>query len=137
MSAGPDKPYNAPKRGPKGNDSYAQDRRRDLLVMNESWTAVIAVLVALLLSVSCGRNAGTASLVNNADEPISRATLNMSWGEQVEVTNLGPSKTATVTYRVREGDFRIEVVFRSGKRLETDTFCVTSGFDFQDEIAVT
>jgi hypothetical protein len=105
--------------------------------MSQSGTAVIAVLVASLLSVSCGRNTGTVSLVNNADEPISRATLNMSWGEKVEVTNLDPSKTATVNYRVREGDFRVEVVFRSRKRLETDTFYVTSGFDFEDQITVT
>ena len=42
-----------------------------------------------------------------------------------------------MTYRVREGDYRVEVVFRSGKRLQTDTFYVTSGFDFQDQITVT
>jgi hypothetical protein len=105
--------------------------------MRQAWTAVAAVLVALLLSVSCSRKTGTVSLLNKADEPIARATFNMSWGEKVEVTDVDPSKTATVTYPVREGDYRVEVVFRSGKRLETGTFYVTSGFDFQDEITVT
>lgn len=105
--------------------------------MRHSWAIVVAVLVALLLSVSCGRNKGTVSLVNKADEPISRATLNMSWGEKVEVTDLDPSKIATVHYRVREGDYRVEVVFRSGKRLTRDTVYVTPGFDYQDQITVT
>lgn len=87
--------------------------------MSHSRTTVAAMLVALVASVSCSRNTGTVSLVNRADEPISRATLNMSWGETVEVTDVDPSETATMNYRVREGDYRVEVVFRSGKRLET------------------
>lgn len=105
--------------------------------MSQARTTVAAVLMAWVASVSCGRSAGTVTLVNNADEPISRATLNMSWGEAVEMTDIDPSETATMSYRVREGDYRVEVVFRSGKRLETDTFYVTSGFDFQDHITVT
>jgi hypothetical protein len=91
----------------------------------------------MLLFVSCGSNIGTVSLVNKADEPISRATLDTSWGEKVEVANLDPSKTATMTYRVREGEYRVEVVFRSGKRLTKETVYLTPGFDYQDEIAVT
>jgi hypothetical protein len=105
--------------------------------MSQSWTTVAAMLVALLMSVSCGTNTGTVSLLNKAEEPIDRATLNMSWGERVAVTDLDPSEAATLNYRVREGNYRVEVVFRSGKRLETDTVYVTSGFDYQDQIAVT
>lgn len=95
------------------------------------------VLAALLVSISCGRNTGTVSLVNKSEEPISRTTFTMSWGETLEVTNLDPAEIATVNYRVREGDYRVEVVFRSGKRLHTEPIYVTSGFDYQDQITVT
>lgn len=105
--------------------------------MSYSWTTVAAVLVALLLSVACGSHTGTVSVLNKAEEPISRATLNMSWGEKVEVTDLDPSESATLNYRVREGDYRVEVVFRSGKRLETDGGYIASGVDYQDQITVT
>lgn len=105
--------------------------------MRHSWKMVAALLVALLLSISCGSHTGTVSLLNKAEEPISRATLNMSWGERVEVTNLDPSEAITVNYRVREGDYYVEVVFRSGKRLKTGSFYVASGVDYQDQIIVT
>jgi hypothetical protein len=61
----------------------------------------------------------------------------MSWGETVQVTDLEPSRTATVNYRVREGGYSIEVVFRSGKRLRVDNVYMTSGVDYQDQITVT
>jgi hypothetical protein len=61
----------------------------------------------------------------------------MSWGEKIGVTNLNPSDTATVTYRVREGDFRVDVVFRSGKRLKTDRAYIATGVDYRDQITVT
>jgi len=61
----------------------------------------------------------------------------MSWGETVEVTDLAPSKSATVNYRVREGGYSIEVVFRSGKRLQVDNVYMASGVDYQDQITVT
>jgi hypothetical protein len=105
--------------------------------MSHSSTTIAAVLVALVVSVSCGRNTGTATLVNKADEPISRATFTMSWGETLEVTDLDPAETATVNYRVREGDYRVDVVFRSGKRLETAGVYVASGVDYQAQITVT
>jgi hypothetical protein len=96
------------------------------------------VLFMALVSVSCGASTGTVSLINKAEEQISRATLTMSWGETVEVINLGSSEVATMKYRVsREGDYRVEVVFRSGKRLVTDTVYVTPGFDYHDQITVT
>jgi hypothetical protein len=54
------------------------------------------------------------------------------------VTDLAPSRTATLTYRVREGDFRVEVAFRSGKCLTTGVVAyVTAKVDFRDEITVT
>jgi hypothetical protein len=100
--------------------------------------AVVTVGLALLLVVSCRRNSGTMSLRNEAPEPIARATLITSWGERVEAANVGLLETATLSYRVREeGDVWVEVVFPSGKRLESDKFYVTSGMDFQDEVVVT
>jgi hypothetical protein len=95
------------------------------------------VVATLLVSVSCGSNTGTVSLVNKAREPISRATLTMSWGDTLEVTNLDPAELATVKYRVREGNYRIEVAFGSGKHLNSDTVYVASGFDYHDQVTVT
>lgn len=61
----------------------------------------------------------------------------MSWGETLEVTDLAPGKTAQVSYRGREGDYRVEVVFRSGRHLQMgEAPYVTTGIDFQDEIVV-
>ena len=98
---------------------------------------IATVLAAALFCSSCAAHTGTATVLNKAEEPISRATLTMSWGEKIDVTNLNPSGTATVTYRVREGDFRVEVVFRSGKRLDTDRAYIATGVDYQDQITVT
>lgn len=95
------------------------------------------VLAAALLCSSCAEHTGTATLLNKAEEPISLATLTMSWGEKIDVTNLNPSDSATVTYRVREGDVRVEVVFRSGKRLETDRAYIATGVDYRDQITIT
>jgi len=105
--------------------------------MSCSWTTVVTLLLGLLVSVSCSSNTGTVSLFNKAEEPISRATLKMSWGETLEVTDLDPSEGATINYRVREGEYQVEVVFRSGKRLETDGGYVASGVDYEDQITVT
>ena len=71
--------------------------------------AVVALLLTLLVSVSCSSNTGTVSLFNKAEEPISRATLTMSWGDTFDVINLDPSESATINYRVREGEYRVEV----------------------------
>jgi hypothetical protein len=106
--------------------------------MSRSWTTVAAVLIVLLVSGSCSSNTGTVSLLNNAEEPISRVTLTMSWGETLEATDLDPSEVATINYRVREGEYQVAVVFRSGKRLKTDGgYYIASGVDYQDQITVT
>ena len=99
--------------------------------------SVAFVAVALIAAVSCGSNTGTATVINKADEPIARAAVTMSWGETLEVAGLNPGDTATLTYRVREGDYRVEVVFRSGKRLESEGMYVTTGVDYEDQIVVT
>jgi hypothetical protein len=85
--------------------------------LSSSSKTVVASLLGLLVSVSCSRYTGTVSLFNKAEEPISRATLKMSWGEILEVTDLAPSEGATIRYRVREGEYQVEVVFRSGNVL--------------------
>jgi hypothetical protein len=106
--------------------------------MRHALTALGAALMTLVLTASCTRNVGRVSIVNKSTETISRATLVFSWGERIDVSDLAPSHTATLTYRVREGDFRVEVVFRSGKRLTTNVVAyVTTGVDFLDEITVT
>lgn len=105
--------------------------------MTRRW-AVWALLLSALVSVSCGRNTGSVSVLNKAEEPIVKAKLATSWGETVEVTDVGTSEAKTLNYRVsKEGDYRVDVVFRSGKRLTTDTVYVTPGFDYQDRIIVT
>src|SRR6476660_3349746 len=101
--------------------------------MRHSVTILGAALMASLLTASCTRNTGRVSLVNKSTDTISRATLVFSWGERIDVIDLPPSRTATLHYRAREGDFRVEVVFRSGKRLTTGVVAyVTTGVDFRD-----
>jgi hypothetical protein len=80
---------------------------------------------------------GSVSLLNKAQEPISRATLTTSWGQTIQAIDVEPSKSVELKYQVREGDYRVEVVFRSGKRLRTEAVYVTTGFDYRDEIIVT
>jgi hypothetical protein len=108
-----------------------------MLEMNVSRTQIALVLWALLGAVACGSTKGTVSLVNRAEEPISRATIDVA-GQTLEITNLGPSETATRTFRVtKDSHYTVEVVFRSGKRLKKDDGYVTPGFDFDDRIVVT
>lgn len=107
--------------------------------MRRSVTVLAAVLIASLLAASCTTNTGRVSLVNTSPETISRASLVFSWGDKVEAINLAPSQTATLTYRItHEGDYRVHVVFQSGKRLtSSEVEYVTGGFDFRDRITVT
>jgi hypothetical protein len=101
-------------------------------------TAVAVALIALLVSVSCSSYTGTVSVLIKAEEPISRATITTSWGETVELTDLDPSEAATLSYRAREGEYQVEVVFRSGRRLKTDArYYTASGVNYEDQITVT
>jgi hypothetical protein len=98
---------------------------------------VSLVFLALIFLASCRSDRGTIVLFNKTNESISRATVSLSWGEKVEVTGIGSSKSVTIPYTVREGYYRIEVVFQSGKRLESKPVYITSGFDFEDRATVT
>lgn len=106
--------------------------------MSRTMVRVTVAVVALLVSMSCSRNTGSIAVLNNTQERISRVTVTTSWGEKFQVSDIDPSKAATVTYMVQEGDYRIEVAFQSGRRLRgSDARYVTSGLDFQDQVIVT
>jgi hypothetical protein len=96
------------------------------------------VLWMSLVSAACGSYAGTVTIINSADEPISLITFKMSSGETQTVMNLEPSSRVTITYRVPgDAGYSVEVVFLSGKRLMIDDTYVTRGVDYQDQIIVT
>lgn len=100
------------------------------------WRQLWSAMVVCLSLVACTYT-GTVSLSNNTQETISRATLHTSWGEEIEVTKLAPKEMSTLNYRVREGDYKVEVVFQSGRRFTSDTAYVTPGFNYRDRITVT
>jgi hypothetical protein len=113
-----------------------------MLAMKRSRLKLAALLVLALASAVCSGTKGTISVVNNAEEPISRATIRVS-GQTLEIVNLGPSETATGSYAVtQDGHYAIEVVFLSGKRLNRETGhreigYIPSRFDLDDRIVIT
>ncbi len=96
------------------------------------------VLIALtLVSLGCGRNVGTIVVTNQTEETIADTTVRFSWGESVSAKDIAPGASATVTYTVREGDWGLEAVFRSGRQIRSHGWYVTPGVDFRSTARVT
>jgi hypothetical protein len=107
-----------------------------MLAMKRSCLKLGAMLMFSLLSAVCGGRKGTISVVNEAEEPISRATVHVS-GQALEIVNLRPSETVSGSYPVtKDSHYTIEVVFLSGKRLTRETGYITSRSDVDDRIVI-
>jgi hypothetical protein len=97
----------------------------------------LVVALAYLAFCACTIHKGTLLLVNKAREPIARALVEVC-GQIPELKNVQVNQSASVSYVVTcEGDYLINIEFKSGRRLQTKTGYITTGFDFQDEILVT
>ena len=104
--------------------------------MKKSCLKLGAMVMFSLASAVCGGTKGTISVVNEAEEPISRVTIQVS-GQALEIVNLRPSETVTGSYPVtKDSHYTIEVVFLSGKRLNRETGYLTSRSDFDDRIVI-
>ena len=104
--------------------------------MKHSVLGISAAIVALLLT-SCTPNKGSFSLINNANEPIARASVTIC-SQTIEFKGIQPNKSAAGSYEVRsDSHYEIRIEFQSGKKLQKETGYVTNGMDFQHEISVT
>jgi hypothetical protein len=104
--------------------------------MKKSCLTLGAMLMFSLFTAGCGGTTGTISVVNEAEEPILRAIVQVS-GQALEIVNLRPSETVTGSYPVtKDSHFTIDVVFMSGKRLNRETGYITSRSDFDDRIVI-
>jgi hypothetical protein len=97
------------------------------------WTAL--ALVGCLSG--CGPSTGTVSVTNKSNEVISRSTLG-ACGRMFEIVNLPPAETRIFTYPVNcEGEFSIQVEFKSGRSFQTHDGYITNGVDMRHDISVT
>lgn len=105
--------------------------------MRQSSVSIFWIVSAILVtSLACAPNKGTVSVTNKSSEMITRAIV-VICGQTLEISNLDPSKTKSMSYRIEcEGHYSVNVEFRSGRHLEKNVGYVTSGFDMHHEIVV-
>ncbi len=97
---------------------------------------LLALAAAASAVSSCTAHKGDFSLVNNAREPIARASVSVC-GQTIELENVQSGGRVEGSYRVTsESHYTVRVEFPSGRSLTRDIGYVTSGLDFRDEIVV-
>ena len=75
-------------------------------------------------------------MINNSGELIVQARLTTSWGEMVQIERVLPAERRELAFSNREGDYRVEVIFESTRRIESEKVYVTYGVNYQDQIEV-
>jgi hypothetical protein len=92
-------------------------------------------IAAVLAIVACN-DKGSFSLTNRASEPIKQATVTIC-DQTIEIKDIKSGHSAPGWYDVGADDhFVIDIEFESGKRMKKADGYVTSGMDFEHEIAV-
>ena len=77
-------------------------------------------------------NDGQVLILNAATEPIKNGQLEVC-GQKFPFGEIEQGKTKAIQYKVRsDSQYRLEVEFNSGKKLDKELGSVTSGLDFED-----
>lgn len=75
---------------------------------------------------------GQVLILNAASEPIKNGQLEVC-GQKFMFGEIEPGKSKAIQYKVRsDSQYKLEVEFNSGKKLEKEVGAVTNGLDFQD-----
>jgi hypothetical protein len=75
---------------------------------------------------------GQVLILNAATEPIKNGQLEVC-GQKFPFGEIEQGKTKAIQYKVRsDSQYKLEVEFNSGKKLEKELGSVTNGLDFQD-----
>ena len=75
---------------------------------------------------------GQVLILNAASEPIRNGQLEVC-GQKFMFGEIEPGKTKAFQFKVRsDSQYKLEVEFNSGKKLEKELGAVTNGLDFQD-----
>jgi hypothetical protein len=96
----------------------------------------ISAVLTMLAIVSCETNRGSFLLINKANEPITRALVTIC-RQTIALQDIQPTKSRQGFYEVTvDSHFDIVVEFQSGKKLQGAMGYVTTGYDYEYEIAV-
>ncbi len=99
-------------------------------------TLFIRILPILILLASCSANTGEFTLVNESEELIRRAHIEIS-STVIELKEIMPQEKRVVSFKVNgDSHYEIEITFVSGKQLRDDVGYVTSGFDYKHTINI-
>ena len=102
-----------------------------------SWQAAVLGIGCLLLSSWYSTSTalsddGQVLILNAATEPIKNGQLEVC-GQQFMFGEIEQGKTKAIQYKVRsDSQYKLEVEFHSGRKLEQKLGNITSGLDFQD-----
>ncbi|HSL04901.1 MAG TPA: hypothetical protein VK901_15340 [Nitrospiraceae bacterium] len=102
-----------------------------------SWQAAVLGIGCFLLvswySTSVAQSDdGQVLILNAATEPIRNGQLEVC-GQKFPFGEIEQGKSKAIHYKVRsDSQYKLEVEFNSGKKLEKELGSVTSGLDFQD-----
>lgn len=104
--------------------------------MRYSQAAVLGIGCFLLVSwysTSIARSdVGQVLILNAATEPIKNGQLEVC-GQKFPFGEIEQGKTKAIQYKVRsDSQYRLEVEFNSGRKLDKELGSVTSGLDFED-----
>jgi len=101
------------------------------------WQAAVLGIGCFLLaswySTSVARSDdGQVLILNATTEPVKNGQLEVC-GQKFMFGEIEQGKTNAIQYKVRsDSQYKLEVEFHSGRKLEQELGTVTSGLDFQD-----
>jgi hypothetical protein len=92
------------------------------------WSLMVFVL---LMTASCHQNKGQIILINNSNEVITLAHIEIC-NQVIEIENIKPNEQAIGSFKIK-GDSHYDIVikFASGKVIKKQTGYVSYGFDYQ------
>lgn len=105
---------------------------------NVSFLCLLLMSFVLLMTASCHQNKGQIILINNSNEVITLAHIEIC-NQVIEIENIKPNEQAIGSFKIK-GDSHYDIVikFASGKVIKKQTGYVTSGFDYQqDTLSIT
>lgn len=106
-------------------------------IISISYCLLVFFFVFLETSCLSKSNTGQFVLINDSDELISHASIEVC-GQLIEVENIKPHGEFNGSFKVKgDSHYKMAVSFASGKEIKDELGYVTHGFNYRHTITVT